>query len=107
MKSVLLICLLLVAQTVSAQTAFGPPVPVTATVTSTKVLDANSLRSYLIIQNTGSVSVIVKFNSVQSGTEGIVIPAGGNYEPILAPGGSVWLRSASSTAAVTLLQGNS
>lgn len=82
------------------------PVSVTATTTSTKVLDANAYRNYLIIQNTGSVSVIVKFGAAQTASEGVTIPAGGNYEPFKAPVDSVYLESASSTAAVTLIEGN-
>jgi hypothetical protein len=86
--------------------SFKAPVVVTATVTSTQVLAANNLRTYLIIMNQGSsVNVIVKFGSVQSAGEGVVIPPGGAYEPLLAPGNSVWLESASSTSAVTLIEG--
>ena len=86
--------------------SFAAPTVVTATVTSTQVLAANPLRTYLIIMNQGNTNnVIVKFGSVQSGTEGVVIPPGGSYEPLLAPGNAVFLRSAASTSAVTLIQG--
>ncbi len=79
---------------------------ITATVTSTKVLDTSTVRNYILIQNTGSVSVIIKFGSVQSATEGIVIPAGGSYEPSRPIRQAMWIKSASSTAAVTILTGN-
>jgi hypothetical protein len=87
------------------QVLFGSPVTVTVTGTSTQVLAANSLRSYLIIQNNGSQNAIIKFGSAQTGTEGIVIIPGGNYEPIWAPANSVFAISASSTTSLTILQG--
>lgn len=85
---------------------FGAPVAVTATSSSAQVLAANGLRVYLIIVNTGSVTAYVKFGSVQSGTEGIPIPAGGSYEPIQAPANSVFADTASSTAALVIIEGN-
>lgn len=102
----IIICIALLCSLESfAGLKFSAPVVVTATGTSTQVMAGNSFRSYLIIQNTGANSVSVKFGSVQATTEGVVIPAGGAYEPIQAPGNSVWLISLSSTSAVTLIQG--
>jgi hypothetical protein len=86
--------------------SFYAPVAVTATTTSTLAMAKNNMRGYLIIVNTGSVTVYAKFGSAHSATEGIPIPAGGSYEPIQAPVNSVYLVTASSTSAVTLLQGN-
>lgn len=80
---------------------------VTATTASTQVLNSDLTRNYLLIVNTGAVSVIVKFVSVQSASEGITIPAGGNYEPAKAITDAMWIKSASSTASVTLLTGTS
>jgi hypothetical protein len=87
------------------QVLFGPPHTVTVNGTSTQYLPANTLRTYLIIQNAGAVNVIVKFGGVQTGSEGVVIGPGGNYEPIKAPANSVYMISASSTASVTLVEG--
>ena len=84
---------------------FGPPVEGTATDTSTKVMDQNTLRSYLIILNTGGTDIYVKFGSAQSATEGIKIPSGWNYEPEVAPSNSVWVVTASSTSTYTIMQG--
>lgn len=84
---------------------FGAPVSVTVTGTSTMEMAANGIRQYLIIQNTGSVPVIVKFGSIQTAGEGVVIPAGGAYEPVEAPASSVWMETATGSATVTLIQG--
>lgn len=85
---------------------FSAPVTGTATSTSTKVLNQNNLRSYLIIiNNSSTVTLYVKFGSAQSGTEGVTIPPLGNYEPFKAPANSVYLDTASSTAAYTIIQG--
>lgn len=85
--------------------SFSAPVVTTATGTSTMVMAPNGKRLYFIIQNTGSVGVIVKLGSVQTAHEGILIAAGGSYEPIQAPTNGVWVESVSSTAAITLVQG--
>ncbi len=75
------------------------------TTASTKFLSANSKRTYLLIQNNGSTNVIVKFGSAQTGSEGIVIPAGGNYEMFKPSIDAVYMKSASSTDSVQLLEG--
>lgn len=107
MKLALFFSLVLASVTARAnQTLFGAPLAVSATVTSTSVKAKNTLRTYLLIQNTGALPVVVKFGSVQnSATDGIVIPAGGNYEPFLAPANSVWIRTASSTSTVIIVEG--
>ena len=90
----------------SAYDLFGPPVTVTVTSTSTQELAQDNLRAYLLIVNNGAVPVYVKFGSAQTGTEGVAIPAGGNYEPYHAPANSVWMDTASSTASCTIIQGH-
>lgn len=77
----------------------------TITGTSTQLLAFNPSRCYLLIQNNGATSIIVKLGSVQSGTEGVVIISGGNWEPPIAPINSVWAESASSTDAATVIEG--
>lgn len=79
---------------------------VTVTATSTKFLEVNSSRTYLVIQNKGSVDVYFKVNSASTSTEGIKLPSGGAYEPIEAPINSIFLKTASSTATVTIIEGN-
>ncbi len=76
-----------------------------ATGTSTLILARNELRTYLLIQNLGTATIIVKFNAAQSATEGIQIPAGGSFEPNLAPRDSVYIESSTGTQSFMLLEG--
>jgi len=78
----------------------------TATVTSAQILIPSQQRYYLLIQNLSTtVNVIVKFGSAQTGTEGIQIPPGGNYEVREGVTDSLWVRSASSTAPIVVFGG--
>jgi len=80
----------------------------TATTTSTLALAADTQRKYLIIQNrgaSGSATVYVKFGSAHTGTEGIEIVPGGNYEPYWAPYNSVYIESSTSTQQVQIYSG--
>lgn len=78
---------------------------VTATTVSTSVAAAEPSRGYLLIQNKGAVNVYLKFGSAHSGTEGILIVPGGNWEPPQVPTDAIYLKSASSTAVVQILEG--
>ena len=98
------ICFLFLTHTADA-TSFSAPVEVTATTTSTQVMAANGFRSYLLIVNSGPKDIIVKFGSAQTANEGVIVPAGGVYEPNLAPSNTIWMKTTSSTSAVTLIQG--
>lgn len=105
MKSVLLFLVLLTGQAFGV--SYAPPVVVTATGTSTKVMNFNAKRGYIIIINRGSNTAVAKFGTTaQSGTEGVPIPAGGSYEPIQAPTNPLWLVTTASTSAVTIVEGN-
>lgn len=104
MRTLLLFITLLFSGNLMAQ-VYAPPIPGTATVTSTLALANDPFRKYFLLQNTGAQSIIVKFGAVQSGTEGIVVVAGGAYEPIMAPTNAVYLRSASSTSTYTIQYG--
>lgn len=73
---------------------------------SALVLAANPDRKYLVIQNTSAISVYVKFGSAHSGTEGVLITAGGNYEPNEVPTDSVYAKSASGTPTLNIVEGN-
>lgn len=81
--------------------------PTTVTVTSTSTLEfpANAKRAYLIISNTGSQPAIIKFGSVQSGSEGLIIPPSGNYEPLQAPANTLYAKTASSTTTLVIIEG--
>lgn len=61
--------------------------------------------SYLLIVNKGSDTVRAKIGSAPTGTEGIPIVAGGNWEPPAPPLEPVYLRADSGTQAVYVLRG--
>jgi hypothetical protein len=89
----------------SAPISIQDQVEVTATTTSTLAVSADKFRNYLLIQNKGSVGVYVKFGSASTGTEGVYIIAGGNYEPFQSPTSAVYVKSASSTSDLTIITG--
>lgn len=78
----------------------------TATTTPTQVLAANHFRTYLLVQNRGSVVITVNVGATLTSANGIQIPAGGNWEPLIAPQDTIWLTSASSTSVTEILEGN-
>lgn len=103
----ILIVLLFVQFAGATVTMFAAPTVVSVNGTSAKKLNQNTKRVYLLIQNLCSVGVIVKMGSVQTGTEGILIPANGNYEPQLAPGNSIYAETVSGTgtSCLTFIEG--
>ena len=101
----ILISLMLVFSTKVFANSQAVPLSVVATTTSTQVLPYNNLRSYLLIQNIGSNTIVVKMNSAQTGTEGVQIPPGGNYEPYGAPVNAVYIETLTGSSAVTIVQG--
>jgi len=84
--------------------AFNPPQTITATNTSTRVLAINAKRSYLLIQNIGTVGVYVS-TQTQVGTVGVYVPAGGAYEPVAAPINEIWVVSESGNNNIVVMQG--
>lgn len=80
---------------------------VTASVTgtSTMVMPTDPYRNYLLIQNLGTGSVIVKFGSAQIASEGITIIGGGAYEPIKGIFDSVYMKSSTGTQSVVIMSG--
>lgn len=83
---------------------FSSPLAVTATTTSAKALDINNKRKYLLIQNKGAVTVYVSV-ATQPASQGIQLAAGGSYEPNEAPINEIWVKAASSTADLVIIQG--
>lgn len=78
----------------------------TATTTSSLALAGYNQRTYVLIINTGATSITVTFGGPQKNTEGVIIPAGGNYEPAKGVRDSIYIKSASSTDVVNILTGN-
>lgn len=83
-------------------TALATPTP---TGSPSPALANNLARIYLLVVNKGANSVYFKCGSSFSGTEGVLIPAGGNYEPLKAPLCDVYLKSASGSNIVSILEG--
>lgn len=79
--------------------------PVTVTSSSAIALAGNGKRGYLLIVNTGANTAYLKFGSVQSGTEGIPLIAGGVYEPVNYPANPLYAVTASSTTTLVFVQG--
>lgn len=102
----LLLLLVLLGTKAHAFCELSNTATVTATTTSALLLDRDNQRKCLVVQNTGSYSVYVKPNSAHSSTEGIEIPAGGNWEPPNVPHNPLYVLAASSTVPVKLLYGN-
>lgn len=81
-------------------------VELTATTTPAIGLNLNFEREYLLIQNKGSVAIVLQFvNAPADSTDGIIIPAGGNYEPIHPPVDKFYIRSQSATSATEIIEG--
>ena len=100
------ILLLGLAQQALAAADFAAPTQVTVTTTSTEHLSSNAGRTYLLIVNRGSNTVYVKPSSAHSGTEGVPITGGGNWEPSTVPKNSFYMKTASGTSTVDILEGN-
>lgn len=106
MKYVFVIFLMLFgAQAAAEGVALSQQKAFTASTTSSKALDAQKYRKYLLIQNQGSVDIYVKFRGASTSSEGIIISAGGNYEPERPPKEAVYIESASGTPTVWIVEG--
>lgn len=73
--------------------------------TSTKIIESNAIRKYLLIQNKGSNAVYVKFGGANSGLDGIKIEAGGSYEPSKCPTSSIYVETESGSSTVDIMEG--
>lgn len=80
-------------------------VSATATTASTLVSAADPYRNYLLIQNNGTDSVILTFGKASVSSIGIIVPAGGNYEPIKGITNSVYAQSVSGSQPLVILCG--
>lgn len=106
MRTLFLLATLMLSFMASAQSVvFAAPVTITATVTSSVLLAPNGKRVYLLVVNNGAQAVTLKFGSVQSGSEGIVVPSGGVYEPLQAPANVMYGKTGSATSSLTIIQG--
>lgn len=65
----------------------------------------NPMRSYLFVLNTGAASVFLAFDRVADANTGILIPAGGFYEPILGTVSSVHVIGNAAAQEVRVVEG--
>lgn len=77
---------------------------VSVTTTSTKFLTGNAHRTYVLIQNNGTANIIATFGA--AGSQGVIIAAGGNYEPYKGIIDDIYLKSVSGTQSVTIIEGH-
>ena len=106
MKKFLGLVLLIGSFAAHAQSVvFSAPTTVSVTSTSALVFPPNGKRNYLILSNTGSAAVIIKFGSVQSANEGLTIPAGGNYEPNKAAANAIYAKTATGSSTLVIVEG--
>lgn len=78
---------------------------ITATTTPAQVVGANMRRKYLLVLNKGTQDVYLKFETAPTGTQGILIPRGGNYESIDVPISPAFVKTNASTSALFWMEG--
>lgn len=102
MKSMLFVFLTIFGAIAGAQTGYNVPITQALTTSNTQVLQVNAQRTYLLIQNTGSNSIVVSFDNTNPG---LTIASGGSWEPGKAPINSVYLKSSTSTSTAVIIEG--
>lgn len=87
----------------------GVPVETTTIVgtSGVQVLAANADRGYLIVQNNGTGNCFIKFTGAITGSEGLIIGSGQNFEPTTAfIKKSLNMRCASAGSSIVTLETN-
>jgi len=77
-----------------------------ASTVSTKVLNADSTRRCLVIQNQGSSIVYIKFDSAHSSTENMQLAGGAIWQPIIIPINAIYIKTSSGVVTTTILSGD-
>jgi hypothetical protein len=75
------------------------------TTASVQIIARNPNRAYLLIQNQGNASVIVKPDAFQSASEGIILAPQSSYEPHPALVDSFYAKSNSGTQTLLMIEG--
>ena len=77
-----------------------------ATISSTaySIVQVNPNRAYLLIENTGSNPLQVKFGSNFTGSEGLSVAAGVIYQPNPVPINQIWVKSSLGTT-ISVIEG--
>lgn len=110
MKKLILIVGLLLSpalfpQNVVQQTSITTQSEVTTSTTSTEALAANPKRRYLRVVNKGAETVYLKFGSASTGTIGLPLATTVTYEPSVVPTDAIFLKAASNTPVVLVIEG--
>lgn len=79
--------------------------PFIAGTTSIQVLQANLSRIYLLIQNNSAGTMYLVFNNSANRFNGVQIPAGGNYEPYIAPYSGIYILGSVANLAGVAIEG--
>lgn len=83
-----------------------PSSDVSCTTSGVRLITSNPLRRYLLLVNKGTAQVNVAPNSAPSGTAGVPILSGQNYEQNVSAGANAWYcTSQSGTNVVTVMEG--
>jgi len=72
---------------------------------SVQVLPANGNRTYLLIQNKSGGSIFFSFGNKANTYDGVVIEAGGNYEPYIYPSSSLHIVASLVNSDVVVIEG--
>lgn len=78
---------------------------ITATTSVQQVIPANMRRKYFMLQNKGNRTVYLKFEISPTGTQGIEIAPGGNYESIDMPIGPAYIKTQNGSSACFYMEG--
>lgn len=104
-----LLFLLALIPTLGYASPQGIPIHTTKVVSTANitVLSANPNRGYLIIQNNGSGNCQLKFGTSITGTEGMILGAGLNFEPNQAYiKSALYMKCTVSGSSICLLESN-
>ena len=77
----------------------------TVTTTSALVILADANRSFLLVENHGAKDVYLKQDATHVGSElGILIPAGGNWEPAQVPTNAFYAKTLSASSLLNIVE---
>jgi hypothetical protein len=91
-----------------------PVVPETTTFTNTGFVvqtasqlltTGNPFRSYLLIQNKSASNIFVSFGKSADTFNGVLIEAGGNYEPFIVPVNDVYVIGSAVNLSIMIVEG--
>ncbi len=90
------------------QVPTGKQITYSATTTSTQALAVNQSRGYLMVQNScaSTANVTVNIGAKETASTGVQLAPCSSYEFGKIPTNSIWLKAASGTQTVIVVEGN-